>query len=61
MSDQEGLDSERLQVKQAIICTHNMGVWRYSYIEILPTLLRVVEHGYCAAIKECADLGFVVN
>ena len=24
-------------------------------------LLRVVRHGYCAAVKECADLGFVVN
>ena len=23
--------------------------------------LRVVGHGYCAALKECADLGFVVN
>ena len=23
--------------------------------------LRVVGHGYCAAVKECADLGFVVN
>ena len=23
--------------------------------------LRVVGHGYCVAIKECADLGFVVN
>ena len=45
MSDQEGLDSERLQVKQAIIFTHNMGVWRYSYIEILPTLLKRVQGG----------------
>ena len=24
-------------------------------------ILRVVGHGYCAALKECADLGFVVN
>ena len=23
--------------------------------------LRVLGHGYCAALKECADLGFVVN
>ena len=23
--------------------------------------LRVVGHGYCAAVKECADLDFVVN
>ena len=23
--------------------------------------LRVVGHGYCAAVKECAVLGFVVN
>ena len=23
--------------------------------------LRVLGHGYCAAVKECADLGFVVN
>ena len=23
--------------------------------------LKVVGHGYCAALKECADLGFVVN
>ena len=23
--------------------------------------LRVVGHGYCAAVKECADLGFVIN
>ena len=25
------------------------------------TELRVVGHGYCAALKECADMGFVVN
>ena len=24
-------------------------------------LLRVLGHGYCAALKECAVLGFVVN
>ena len=23
--------------------------------------LRVVRRGYCAAVKECADLGFMVN
>ena len=25
------------------------------------SILRVVGHAYCAAIKECADLGFMVN
>ena len=28
---------------------------------IIGVALRVVGHGYCAAMKECADLGFVVN
>ena len=28
---------------------------------VLYVALRVVGHGYCAALKECADLGFVVN
>ena len=25
------------------------------------TRLRVLGHGYCAALKECVDLGFMVN
>ena len=28
---------------------------------VLETKLRVLGHRYCAALKECADLGFVVN
>ena len=32
-----------------------------SNIHLHFEVLRVLGHGYCAAVKECADLGFVVN
>ena len=35
--------------------------WQPPGIEPGASDLRVVGHGYCAAVKECADLGFVVN
>ena len=35
--------------------------WKASLSKQKQSTLRVVGHGYCAALKECADLGFVVN
>ena len=51
------------------ICVKNTVVLLHEFFlkvhplkgEIKYNPLRVVGHGYSAALKECADLGFVVN
>ena len=39
-------------------------MYMYRICLVVPShsaILRVVGHGYCVAVKECADLGFMVN
>ena len=52
-----------LYISARVLC--NCGEANYKshnhYQAIDSTVLRVLGHGYCAALKECADLGFVVN
>ena len=56
--------SDQLILSSTYVCTVFPQIDARAFISFTtpPTRhLRVVGHGYCGALKECADLGFVVN
>ena len=44
-----------------VVDTDRLVVNNCAYVYLNWSILRVLRRGYCAVLKECSDLGFVVN